>query len=428
MSASEKESRVEVRSRPIKSGDSPVTVSTEFRNTRRIDGTDNMGFFRGDPRKFQDNQVGYLNLQIGDDAVRLKTRLGVSSYEASDSFFDTLTAKNAPEERRVARFAGIGFGSGSAVHTRIEADVLRVNKLKITTFVEYALVNEWFEDLRFSDKLRLKETREDILSTPGRQTERAGVILNYGPLKLSFAGSQFQRDATDWYREHRLESKASIDVHDLFNTSSAALPTSVWVGYDVGARRSGASLTAPASTSNVDAGLYWNWGSSDATVSAWRSFLSQDSSGTPGSWRGQGADIDVAFRSQNWTLGGRLSVSQSVSEDPWSRPSDRYLDGGAYLTLHPKDWPRLTFDLDVSRYSSDDSGIPYRGRSVKAGVAVDFAKYVNWRDRELGGAKLQKLGLFYSAKIATDAIFMGGASKPNHTIGFAIQFGPGILR
>ena len=46
-----------------------------------------MGFFRGDPRKFQDNQVGYLNLQIGDDAVRLKTRLGVSSYEASDRFF-----------------------------------------------------------------------------------------------------------------------------------------------------------------------------------------------------------------------------------------------------------------------------------------------------------------------------------------------------
>jgi hypothetical protein len=445
MSASEKESKVEVRSGPVKSGDIPVTASAEFRNTRRIDGTDFAGFFRGDPHKSQDNQVGYLNLQIGDDAVRLKTRLAVSSYGASYSFFDTLAAKNGPEERRVARFAGIGFGSGSAVHTRLEADVFRTNKLKITTFVEYALVNQWFEDLRFSDKLRSKETREDILSTPGRQTERAGVILNYGPLNLSFAGSQIQGDSTDWsisfagsqfqgdstdrYRERRLESKASINVRDLFDTSSAALPTSVWIGYDVGGvRRSGASSTAPARTSKVDAGLYWNWGNSNATVSVWRSLLQQDSVVTSGFWRGQGADIDVSFGSETWTLGGRLSVSQSLSEDPWSRPSDRYLDGGAYLTLHPKDWPRLTFDLDVSRYASNDLGISYSGRSVTAGAALDFAKYVNWPERELGGAKLQKLGLFYSAKIATDAIALGGASKPNHTIGFAIQFGPGDAR
>ena len=225
MSASEK-------SRELKSDLAPsnqaIPPSLQAPSSGIRDGSmGQFGFLPRRSRKAQDNQVGYLNLQIGDDAVRLKTRLAVSSYGASDSFFDTLAAKNAPEERRVARFAGIGFGSGSAVHTRLEADVFRTDKLKITTFVEYALVNQWFEDLRFSDKLRSKETSEDILSAPGRQTERAGVILNYGPLNLSFAGSQFQGDfdrwaisfagsqfqgdSTDWYREHRLESKASID-------------------------------------------------------------------------------------------------------------------------------------------------------------------------------------------------------------------------
>src|SRR5215218_9178036 len=39
---------------------------------------------------------------------------------------------------------------------------------------------------------------------------------------------------------------------------------------------------------------------------------------------------------ENWTLGSRLSVSRSLNKDQWGGSSNKYVDAGAYLALHPE--------------------------------------------------------------------------------------------
>jgi hypothetical protein len=430
LSMFEREAKLEIRgpSEASRSARSDITVTPEFRQTRRVDGPETLGLFRGDPLKWQENKVAYLNLQIGTDAVRLKTRFGGSSYEASGRFFEGLSSKKSAEERRTSRFGGQGFDSGGAFHSRVEVDVLQLQHTTLTTFAEYANVSRWFEDLRFSDKSRRKETREDLLSTPGIQTERAGVILKHGPLGISLAGSQFRGDSAEDTLERRLETKAWLNLKDAFTSSAAspALPASIWIAYDQGGARSNKAMLGSWTMANtLDLGLYWGWGNSFASLSAWQSVRAEDQPGRSPDWSGEGADLDLGVRGEKWTLSGRLSLSRSKSDAQGTRSRDANLDAGAAFTWHPDSWPRITFAVDTTSYAGIfGDAMQTDSRVVQAGVALDFSPYIAPRYRQPAGTRLRKLALVYSARMeAADFASSSQTARPDHFIGVAVQFG-----
>ena len=120
----------------LSSGALNVNVESNFRDATKMNATSFLGFIVGNNAKWQENQVGYtsLNTDLGD-TIRVKTRFGASTYEASDQFFSSLG--KSPEDQRAARFANIGFASGSAALTRVEEDVLRFGDGKVTAFKNF---------------------------------------------------------------------------------------------------------------------------------------------------------------------------------------------------------------------------------------------------------------------------------------------------
>ena len=145
----------------LNSGGLSFGANSEFRDTTRIDGSSFQGFVLGNNLKWQENQVGYANSTMNmGDTVRVTTRFGASTYGASDQFFNSLG--NNSENARVSRFANVGVASGSASLTRVEEDVLRFGDSKVTAFQEFARVDRFFEDLKFSDKSQQAKTRDDV--------------------------------------------------------------------------------------------------------------------------------------------------------------------------------------------------------------------------------------------------------------------------
>jgi len=113
-------------------------TDTDFRDTARTEGTSFAGSFIGNSSTWQENQVGYTNLQMNlGEIVRLKTRFGASTYDPSEEFFNSIGQKKNPETQRALRFAShVGPASGAAALTRVEG--LRLDDVKVTLFQEFA--------------------------------------------------------------------------------------------------------------------------------------------------------------------------------------------------------------------------------------------------------------------------------------------------
>jgi hypothetical protein len=370
--------------------------------------------------------VGYANSQLNiGDTIRVKTRFGASTYDASEEFFNSLSRKKTPEEQRARRFSSLsGPASGAAALTRTEADVLRVGDVSVTLFQQFAHVNSLFEDVKFSDKALRKQTKEDVFSTPDRQTNTYGVSLAQGSSGVMFSQSSISDlsgTGSSFYREQRFNSKAWLGLRDIsngFSNSTDSLvgnlvPSNVWVGYSEGAakRNIGATTltggpttampvgtaaltdaggTASTTIRNIDTGLYWQWGGAYATVSAWRSQQVNDLSAPSFA---DGADVSLGVQEKNWSASAYMSLSRWNSQDGLNYSATDGLDGGASFSFLLQNWPTVTLSFDVSNYDGVYTAWDgkERGRTTSAGIAFDFSKYLVER-------RGQKLKFFYFAR------------------------------
>src|SRR5262249_6846199 len=248
------------------SGMFSVKTDTDFRDTTKTDGKSYVDSFIGNNSKWQQNQVGYANSEMNlGETIRLKTRFGASTYEASQDFFNSLGQGKIPDDKRAFRFASHAEpASGAAALSHLEADILKLGDVKVTLFQEFARVNSFFEDLKFSNKAFRKETREDVFSTPDRQTEKYGVSIAQGSSGVMFSQnsiSDLSGTTSSFYREQRFDSKAWLGLRDItkgFSNSpdsvwGSLVPSSVWVGYSEGAVKQsvGALTVGPATVTLV---------------------------------------------------------------------------------------------------------------------------------------------------------------------------------
>jgi len=397
-----------------------VKTNADFRDAARIDGTSFGDSFMGNSSKWQQNQVGYANSEMNlGDTIRLKTRFGASTYDASQDFFNSLG--KTPEDQRAVRFAShIGPASGAAALTHLELDVLKLGDVNVTFIQEFARVNSFFEDLKFSNKAFSKETREDVFSTPDRQTEKYGISLARGSSGVMFSQnsiSDLSGTASSFYREQRFDSKAWLGLRDAVkgfsNSKDSVLgnlvPSNIWVGYSEGAVKQsvGALTVGPATVAVVspttdpgtligatitkmDAGLYWQWGSAYASVSAWRS---QQVSNLSVPSVADGGDASLGLQEKNWSANAYMSLSRWNSQDGVNYSGNYNLGGGASFSLLLENYPNVTLSFDVSNYSDAYTAWDQRdnGRTTSAGIAFDFSKY-------LFESHGQKLKFFYSAQ------------------------------
>ena len=407
-------------------------VSSDFRESTKIDGTPFLGFVVGNDSKRQENQVAYTNVNMDlGETVRVKTRLGSSTYEAPQQFFNTLS--KAPEDQRELRFANVGIASGSASLTRVEEDLLRFGDAKVMFFQELARVNRFFEDLKFADKAQRQQTKDDVFSKPDRETSKYGVSFLRESSGIMFSQSSISNiidDPASFYREQRFDSKAWLGIRDLFKGFGNAqdsvlgnfLPSNVWVSYGESNVRRTAVPTA--GITEMSAGAGWSWGSLYTNFGVWRYVESDPQLAGNLSARtfSEGADLSIGINRNKWNVSGWVSVSRSnYDQAPYtlSNSSNYYASGGASLTFKMERWPNLTLAFDVNKYGDAylASGAD-TGRISTAGIALDFSKYLV----ERGGQKLQ---LFYYARDQGYDGTWGGVQS--HSLTLAHVFG-GVVR
>jgi len=332
-------------------------IEPRFRHVRRTDGTSIGGLFFGDSSRVQENQVGYVNFQTpGEEPIRLKTRFGGSTYEASDPFFNSLRSKTTAEERRAARFAQTGYGSGGAALARLEADVISLGNFKTMLFAEGAYVSRFFEDVQFSEKSRRKETREDVFSSPNRQSHKYGLGFRNGDFGLLVAHnsvSNLSNRAGDFYRAQSFETKASLAMRDLlgdYMSIATLVPSSVFVGYNQSHTREDLTVSRLSPAMTIDGGLYWNWGNMHAGLSGWQSIRSDQphSANRNALFRGKGADFILGLSDGNWSLNTYVSVSRSEQHSSWNSSEDYNLDGGISLSRSSERLPRVIIALSAT--------------------------------------------------------------------------------
>jgi hypothetical protein len=390
-------------------------MDSEFRDSTKTDGQSFLGFFVGNSSKWQDNQVGYTNLKMNmGESIRFSTRFGASSYEASQDFFNSLAEKKSPEDTRAARFAGIGSASGTAAHSRMEEDVMRFGDAKVTLFQEFARVDPYFEDIKFSDKSQRQQTRDDVFSKPDRDTLKYGVSFSQGSSGVSFSQSSISNiteGPNSFYREQRYDSKVWVGVRDAYSNilSSDSLlgtlaPTNIWVGYGEGnVRRNGPDLPG-ATVTDMNAGVFWRWNNIYMSVGVWRSLLSgpQQVSAMPMDAFSDGADLSLGVSSKRWKVNGYVSFVRSNYVDGSTNSNNNSINGGISLSLLFEKLPNVTLAFDVSNYVDAYNYIPANynyltyngtdgGRFSTAGIAFDLSKYLVQESK-------QKLEFFYYAR------------------------------
>src|SRR5262249_35301099 len=115
------------------SGIFSLKTDTDFRDTSKTDGKSYVDGFVGNNSKWQENQVGYANSEMNlGETIRLQTRFGASTYDASQGFFNSLGQNKTPEDQRELRFASVrGPASGAAALTHLEADILKLGDAKV---------------------------------------------------------------------------------------------------------------------------------------------------------------------------------------------------------------------------------------------------------------------------------------------------------
>ena len=419
----------------LSSGALNFSVDSDFRDTTKTDGRSFLGFFMGNTSKWQENQVGYTNMKMDlGETVRVNTRFGASTYEASTDFFNSLNDKKSPEDRRAARFANIGPASGTATLSRIEEDVLKFGNAKVMLYQEFARVDPFFEDVKFSDKALRQQTKDDVFSKPDRETGKYGISLIQGSSGVTLSQSlisNISEGPISFYREQRFDSKAWLGLRDVYkdywNSGSFLenfVPNTVWIGYSVGSvRRNGPDLPAAAAT-NINAGAFWQWADVYASMSAWRSLESslQQVNNLGIRSFSDGADLSVGVQNKRWRLSGYVSITRSTYEDAWSNTSNNSTNGGVSFSLLFERLPNLTLAFDVSNYADNyvytmSNGLD-GGRYSTGGVALDFSKYLKETNK-------QKLQLFYYARKEGYDSYWGAVSSQNLTL--AHVFG-GVMR
>jgi hypothetical protein len=376
-------------------------MESEIRENTRTASASFLGFSIGDSSKWQENYVGYTNLKMNlGETFRVKTRFGASNYDASEEFFSSLGEKKNSEEQRLSRFAHADYSLGTAALTRVEQDVFGFGGSKVTLFQEFARVDPFFEDLKFSDKALRKQTKEDVFSKADRETSTYGVSLVQGSSGVTFSQSSISNISegpASFYRENRFDSKAWFGLRDTFNeifssagpTLANIVPSNVWVGYNEGSvRRNGFDITAGAIT-GLDAGASWLWGDTYAHLSAWRSLDESPQPVTNLSSRSlsDGGDFSIGVHKKTWSVSGYLSLTRLAYEDGLSNVKNTSIDGGVSFSYHLENWPSVTLAVEASSY--DGTYTAWKGteigRYVKAGIALDFTKFLTKRN----GQKLQ---------------------------------------
>jgi hypothetical protein len=420
-------------SNSFSSGALNFNLDSSFRDATRINGNSFLGLTVGNSAKWQQNQVGYTNANTDlGDTIRVKTRFGASTYEASDQFFSSLS--KSPDDQREARFASVGVGSGTAALTRVEEDVLRLGDGKVTVFQEFARVDRFFEDLRFTDKTQRSQTRDDVFSKPDRETGRYGVAFSQGSsgiLVSQSSISNISEDPLNFYREQRFDSKAWLNPRDLSQKYGIAgdsflgniLPSSVWVGYGEGQVRTANASLPTASIIDTNAGAGWKWGPLYATAGVWRSVETGEQLANNLSTRSfsEGGDASIGMYNSKWNICGYFSASRSRYDDAFSafNSSSSYnAGGGASITFLLERLPNLTIAFDTSTFGDNYVGLngTDSGRVNTAGFALDFSKFLNERN-----GKNQKLQLFYYAKDQVSDSLWSGVST--HSVTLAHIFG-----
>src|SRR5262249_54676444 len=397
-----------------------VKTDTDFRDTAKTDGKLFASSFMGNSARWQENQVGYANSEMNlGETIRLKTRFGASTYDASQGFFSSLGQGKMPDDQRALRFAShIGPASGAAALSHLEADILKLGNVKVTLFQEFARVNSSFEDIKFSNKAFRNQTKEDLFSTPDRQTEKYGVSLAQGSSGVMFSQnsiSDLSGTASSFYRQQRFDSKAWLGLRDItqgFSNSTDSVlgnlvPNSVWATYSEGAVKQNVgaltvgpdTVVAPASSTTgpgtligatftkLGAGLNWQWGSAYASVSAWRSQQVGNQS-VPSV--ADGGDASLGVREKNWSANVYMSLSRWNSQDAVNYSGNNNLYGGASFSVLLENYPNVTLSFDVSNYGDVYTAWDQResSRTTSAGIAFDFSKY-------LIESRGQKLKFFY---------------------------------
>jgi hypothetical protein len=396
-------------------------AESSFQDTTKTEGNVYGSAFVGNGLEWQKNQVGYSNSQVNiGDTIRVKTRFGASTYDASEEFFNSLSKTKTPEAQRALRFSSIaGPVSGVAALTRTEADVLKFGDINVTLFQQFSRVNSSFEDVKFSDKALRKQTKEDVFSAPDRQTNTYGVSLAQGSSGVMFSQSSLSDlsgTASSFYREQRFDSKAWLGLREIAGLSNSTdsvlgnlVPSNVWVGYGEGAvKQNVGALTVgpeavsliPATTdpgtlidatiAKMDAGLYWQWGSTYASMSAWRS---QQVGNQSVASVADGGDASLGVQQKNWSANAYMSLSRWSSQDGVNYSGNYNVGGGASFSVLLGNWPNVTLSFDVTNYDGAYTAWDGResGRTTSAGIAFDFSKY-------LIESRGQKLKFFYSAR------------------------------
>ena len=415
----------------LSSGALNLNLDSNFRDSSKIAGDSFLGFIVGNNAKWQDNQVGYTNVNTDlGDSVRVKTRFGASTYEASDQFFTSLGKSG--DDQRAARFANVGFASGSAALTRVEEDVLRFGDGKVTAFQEFARVDRFFEDLRFSDKTQRAQTRDDVFSKPDRETGTYGAAFSQGSSGISFSQSSISNisdDPSNFYRQQRFDSKAWLGPREFSEKYGIAgnsllgfiIPSSIYVTYGEGQVRSADPSLPTAAVIDTSAGAGWKWENVYATAGVWRSVETgaQLTSNLTTRSFSEGGNVNIGLYSRRWNVNGYISASRSSYDDAFNalNSSAAYnVGGGASVTFLLERLPNVTLALDISTYG--DTYVPLNGadagRVNTAGLALDFSKYLDERSG-------QKFQLFYYAKDQISDSLWSGIST--HSVTLAHVFG-----
>jgi hypothetical protein len=397
---------------------------SEIRETTRIDGLSFLGFFFGNNSRCQENSVGYMNFKASvGDSVRMITRMGASNYDASEDLFVALTEKKAEEQKRLERFAHVGSAAGTAMLTRLEEDVFASDATKVTLFQEFARVDPFFEDIKFSDKAFRRQTKDDVFSKPDRETNRYGLSLVQGSAGVTFSQSfisNLSEGAGAFYRENRLDSKAWLGLRDATEEFwgpapwlGSIVPTNIWVSYSDGAvTRNGPEMPVGTST-GWSAGASWKWGEVYADLSGWRSFESTPQQVRNPSFHSvsDGADFSIGVFNKYWKLSAYASLTRTSYEDVWTSYTELSVDGGVSVSFMPEHWPGVTLALDASRYSMDHVGKDgvEISQTLRAGFALDFSNYLFDRPQ-------QKLQLVYYAKNEASASQWGVPENYNQRL------------
>ena len=148
--------------------------------------------------------------------------------------------------------------------------------------------------------------------------------------------------------------------------------------------------TTDATIRNLDAGLSWQWGNTYATASAWRS--QQVNNMLPLS-TADGADVSFGVKEKKWSASAYMSLSRWSSQDGANYSGNYSLNGGASFSVLLESWPSVTLSFDVGNYGDVYTAWDGKdsGRTVSAGIAFDFSKYLVERPG-------QKLQFFYFAR------------------------------